>query len=437
MKRFLILVIAMHIILVISDMVMYDYQQKFDSPRYIYVANEFSSLNFSNLDAAMNCNTSPGYPIFLAIIKFLTFHNKFLIAIIQSVLFCYALYFFLNILCQKGYLNSSLLKLTYVLVLFSPEIFETNSWTLTESLCASLMLFMLGSFFTDLKTKFSIILFTISATFLVLTKSEYSLVLLFILFVLAIKKNWKPLILTISVLSVSLTLNGYRNFLIMGKFNPTSFGAGTVMYGGNNKNGDGSWHMHNVTHNYLPAGEMEKLRVISELPDSCECIKKDSLFKKLAIQSWKENGVLFQLKIIPVKLGKLWLIPAQMDFYTGQTEIKKGLQIMSLFDDSIWPWYGKYKHGFYISIYWSYLLLAFFGFIYSIKKNGIKEYDYIVIALCIILSLMYGIFFYGLGRFHVPVFPLFIIYSSITVKYLDRKFFQGIILNYLNGYHKR
>ncbi len=76
-KKYFVIIASIHILLVISDMIIYDYQQISDSLRYLFVANEFASFNFLHFNPAMNCNTAPGYPIFLALAKPITQNNQF------------------------------------------------------------------------------------------------------------------------------------------------------------------------------------------------------------------------------------------------------------------------------------------------------------------------------------------------------------------------
>lgn len=408
----------LHIILVLSDIFIYDYRQLGDSPRYINAANEFLSFNLS---PSVHCNTAPGYPLFLAFTKVVTHHNKYLIALLQSVLFCFAVYFFLKSIFKSGYISEFVFNVSYFLILTSPEVFQLNGWTLAESLCVSLLLFMCGCLFNGSK-KYTVFLFAFSSVMLVLAKFEYIVVLLPVFIFLLWKRNFKAVVLSIAALSVALALNGYKNFNVYGKFNVTSFGSGSVLYGGNNNNGDGSWHIYRVTKNYVPQSQMAELKKISSLPDSCVCVKEDSLFKSLALQSWKYNAGQ-QVKTIPVKLAKLWLMPASFDFYTGQLEIKKGLQIKYLFSDTIWPWYGKYKHGFYLIIYWLYLACIIAGFI-LVTWNGFNRYDFLVISLVVTVSFVYGILFYGLGRFHVPAFAFMVVYFAKGIEYISMPKFE-------------
>jgi len=233
-------------------------------------------------------------------------------------------------------------------------------------------------------------------------------------------KKRKPIVLLLFTLCFFLSLNGYKNKQTFGVFNPTSFGSGTVIYGGNNLNLDGSWHRHMGRNNdYVPENYQIIFDSILAKP-SCSCIKRDSLYKVMAIDAWKKNPY-DQLKVIPTKLAKQWLLPASFDFYTVQTEYHKGLQFEKLFSDELWPWYGKYKHAAFLIIYWLYLLLSLFGIILKLKIKKIEKIDLLFFSILLINTAMYSIPFYGLGRFHVPVIAILFYYSIYTVNFFFNK----------------
>jgi hypothetical protein len=301
---------------------------------------------------------------------------------------------------------------------------------LTESLCASALLLCCGCLINGFQERRTTLWFVIGVCFFVLTKFEYIFGLPFLFFPLVLKRKYKPLLTTVFFLALVFSLNAWKNYSIYNKISLFSFGSGSAMYGGNNLNGDGSWHFTNKNLSYLPAGKEEQYLATLNCNSKCLCLTQDSLFKTWAKDSWKDNAA-FQLKIIPYKFLKLWLIPASMDFYTRMTEFKPGLQLNVLFDDTIWPWYGKYKHAFYLTIYWLYIIMIVAGFGIKTLQDKFRSADLFVVLLFVILSFLYSTFFYGLGRFHVPVFSLLILYSVFTVKFLDARLFKSAIFTRL------
>src|SRR5258706_157712 len=429
-KKYFVLIAVIHLLLVVTDLMIYKYGIGPDGLRYLSAANDFASFNFSGMDAAMHCNTAPGYPLFLAAIKLVTWNKQIMIAIIQSLAFCMALYYLLTNLFAKGYFSYAMCITAYALALFSPEIFQTNAMVLAESLCASALLLSCGALINGVQKKSSTVLFVIGVCFLVLTKFEYIFALPLLLLPPIAKKNYRPVVATVFFLGLALFLNAWKNYFLFEKVIPFSFGSFSALYGGNNLNGDGSWHFTKKSLNYLPPDKEENYLVTLHLNSKCLCLEQDSLFKAWAKDSWKNNAG-FQLKIIPLKFLKLWLIPASMDFYTRMTEFKPGLQLRVLFDDAIWPWYGKYKHAFYLIVYWLYALATVVGFGIKILQDKFRSADLFILLLFMIMSFLYSTFFYGLGRFHVPVFALLVLYAAFTIKFIDTRFFKTAIFKRL------
>jgi hypothetical protein len=429
-KKYFVMIAALHLLLVVTDLLVYDYHLGADSLRYLAAANDFASFNFIGMDAAVHCNTAPGYPIFLALTKLITWYKPVMIAIIQAIVFCMALYYLLANLFTAGYISYAMCIAAYALALFSPEIFQTNAMVLSESLCASALLLSCGCLINGFRKRYTTVWFVIGVCFLALTKFEYILALPLLFLPLILKKNYKPLLTAVFFLAVVFSLNTWKNYFLYQKVSPFSFGSGSAMYGGNNLNGDGSWHFTNKSLSYLPPGKQEEYLAKLQCNSKCLCLEQDSLFKAWAKNSWKDNAA-FQMKIVPYKFLKLWLIPASMDFYTRMTEFKPGLQLNVLFDDSIWPWYGKYKHAFYLTIYWLYVIAIIAGFGIKILRDKFRSTDLFVLLLFLMLSFLYSTFFYGLGRFHVPVFSLLVLYSVFTVKFLDARLFKSAIFTRL------
>ncbi|HNW88831.1 MAG TPA: hypothetical protein PKN48_04160 [Bacteroidales bacterium] len=432
-KKFFIIIAVIHLLLVVGNMAIYSdifNQKNDDSQRYVRVAKELASFNFSNADAYLSCCTAPGYPLFLAIFKVITRLNNYMVAISQALLYIIALYYLLLQLHKKGYLSYPLCVAAFFLVLVCPDVFESNGRTLSESFCGSMILLIVGSVINGFDKTSVKIIFVIAVSFLMLARFEYLVILPFLLLFLIYKKRYLFTAVTVLAVVIVVSANGYRNYRTYGIFNPLSFGAGTVIYGGNNMNGDGSWHIIEKDINYIPKAQQEKYLSIKSKEWKCRCPEEDSFYKEQAFEAWKGN-VMFQLKIIPLKFMKLWSLPGIFDYHSGLTKYKKGMQMGILFDSNIWPWYGKYKHGFYLAVYWLFLLMIIAGFFLKIKEKKFDLYDLSVILLFLIITFLYSVPFYGLSRFHVPVFGLMAIYSSFTVKYFYKQFCKRDLIKIL------
>ena len=432
-KKFFILIAVLHLILVVVNITVYSdifNQKNDDSIRYLHVASELASFDYSNMQAYPNCCTAPGYPLFLAIFKVITRLNNYLVAITQALLYVFALFYLINNLHKKGYLSYPLSVLCFFMVLVCPEIYESNGRTLSETFCGSMLLLIIGSFSAGLENISSKILFVVAFCFLSLARFEYIVMAPFFFLFMIIKKKYFLSGISVLALLILLSANGYKNYRIYGIFNPLSFGAGTVIYGGNNLNGDGSWHIIEKDINYIPESKQEEYLSIKSKDWKCRCPEEDSFYKEQAFAAWKGN-IMFQLKIIPLKFMKLWSLPGIFDYHSGLTEYKKGMQMGILFDSNIWPWYGKYKHAFYLLVYWLFLVMIVAGFVLKIRERGFGLFDFSVILLFLIITFLYSAPFYGLSRFHVPIFGLLAIYSSFTVKYLYKRYVKKDLVKYL------
>jgi hypothetical protein len=412
---------------------MYHYTQMYDAARYISVANQFASFNFTDTSSLDNCYSPPGYPLFLAVIKPLTQNNIYLVAIVQTAIYCASVYYLISYLYKKEMLSYPLSVAAFAAVLFCPDIFQYNAYTLTESLCGSMLLLATGLLLNGLRRKSSQVLFITVVILLTITRFEYLAIVLLFFFVLLRMKRAKLFFTSAAFFAAALLWNGYRNYRTYEVFNPFSFGGGNVIYGGNNLNGDASWHVAEGNEYYLPANKRSEFKAIDTKCVQCECIKKDSLFKMMAKDAWKTD-VVAQIEAIPLKFAKLWVMPGSFDIYTRQMVYTKGLLVSKLFDADLWPLHGLWKHGVYLAVYWLSLLMIIAGIILKIKRFGISVYDYYIFSIVLIICSLYSIPFYGIGRFHVPVFGLMLLYCAFSLQYLDRILFRGKFFRMLDAH---
>jgi hypothetical protein len=240
---------------------------------------------------------------------------------------------------------------------------------------------------------------------LVLTKFEYLIVVFIAAGYLAFQGRRTPLITLVAVLLSALTMNAWRNAAIYGRPNPFSFGSGTVIYGGNNLNGDGSWHMPSITPGYIPQQAQMTYDRITSLDAASRCLEQDHFFKELAIEAWRQDP-LQQLGTIPLKFLKLWLLPADLDIYTQNKRLVHGLQLGALFSTDQWPLPGIIRHAVELIIHWSVLACLILGLAIRVRHRALNGSELLIIAVAMMLSLLYAVPFYGLGRFHVPALML-------------------------------
>ncbi|MCU0417987.1 MAG: hypothetical protein MUE33_12465 [Cytophagaceae bacterium] len=399
----------LHIVLVFSFLYIFDYKQENDAWRYKMVADEFASFTF-HFSPEMHCNTAPGYPLFLAILKPITRHNIYMIALMQALLFLYSFKYFIHSVAKRYSVSKKAIGLLVCMVLLHPEIIHLNGYTLTESLAASMLLLLYGAIFNEVRNPKGIILIVLSTLILVFTKMEYLAFLLILVPFLFWLKMHKTLIITIAALVILFTVNGLRNQLIYGEFKFTSYGSGTVIYGGNNLLLDGSWHVPGFTKNYIPDLYTYAFDALQHSDEASACIRRDSMFKVMAIEAWKAD-IGNQLKVIPLKFSKLWLLPGNIDIYTLQKEGKKGVRISDLWDRTILSCKEIFLNVLYLLFYWSALIISLIGVYLKINIYRIDKMDMLIFSLLLIHAMLYSIPFYGLGRFHLPVIAILFYYS--------------------------
>lgn len=396
---------AIHITLVLLFIQIFEYRPVFDSLRYLHVAHEFSQLRFSDADPAMHCNTAPGYPLFLMVLSPITRHSTYAIALFQALLFVIALRSLVNALVRSGVIDQGHALGCMLIPLFIPDIIHVNGWVLTESLTTSLLLILMAGTLCRPASPTARSAWVLAGTMLVLTKFEYLIVVIIAAGYLAFQGRRTPLVTLGAVLLTTLVLNAWRNAAIYGRPNPFSYGSGTVVYGGNNLNGDGSWHMPSITPGYIPQHAQKTYDRITSLDAGSRCLEQDRFFKDLAIEAWQQDP-LQQLGTIPLKFLKLWLLPADLDIYTQNTRLVQGLQLGTLFSNDQWPLPGIIRHAFELIIHWAALACLFLGLAIRVRHRVLNGSELLIIAVALTLSLLYAIPFYGLGRFHVPALML-------------------------------
>ncbi len=396
---------AVHIALVLLFLQLFEYRPVFDSLRYLHVADEFSQLRFTDADPAMHCNTAPGYPLFLAVLSPITRYNTYAIAIFQALLFVLGLRSLVNALVRTGVIDHGRALWCMLIPLFIPDIIHVNGWVLTESLTTSLLLILMAGTLCRPASTSAQAGWVLAGSLLVLTKFEYLIVVLIAAAYLTFKGRWASLASLAAVLLAAQVLNAWRSATLYGRPNPFSFGSGTVVYGGNNLNGDGSWHMPSITPGYIPPQAQRTYDRITSLDTKAQCLEQDRFFKELALEAWQQDPGR-QLSMVPLKFLKLWLLPADLDIYTLETRLLPGLQLGALFSTDQWPLPGIIRHAVELLVHWSVLACLLIGLATRVRHRAINGSELLIIVVALALSMLYAIPFYGLGRFHVPALML-------------------------------
>jgi hypothetical protein len=416
-----LILVLLNVALTLLTQKIYDYTPGGDSIRYYELAKQYSQLNF--YDPLTNCVARPFYPVFLAIIGNLITYNYYFIAIMQSLIFCFASFLFVTEL--EKFLQR---KLTGVLILLFliPEIHYFNGFIITESLGYSLILL---AFYYTLKiynsgittSRLFILSFIIALS--VLNRSESIVIFLPIFYFIYPKIKTRlvsSILICISLPILLLQLNGIKNYKIYGIYQLSAFNGGETIFAGNSENLDGSHHdFQNHKEVFIPKDRIDDLDSILAQPQCFSCPQQDTFFFHLAVEAWKKDPVK-QLGVIPEKMAKNWLLPGNFDIYTNDTTKARGLQLKKILSKEYFnnAWYAPYKHLFYMMIHWSLLALVCIGLFQMKRQNRLQ----VAVLMLFIMYLLFAIPFSGLPRWHVTIFPLLIItfIPSFVVEKLNR-----------------
>ena len=310
--------------------------------------------------------------------------------------------------------------MVFAIICIIPNIAYVNSITLTESLTGSLLILLTYSLLKIwyLNNAGGLLIFILPI--LTLTKFEYAFLIPFVALILIYKRKHYIALLVGCSLFFGLTINGAKNKLIYGKFNPTSFGSGLVIYGGNNLNGDGSWHKVRHSSKYIDEESFSIYDSISNLSPETFCLERDILFKKMTLNALNANPIKV-ISTYPLKFQNLWLLPPNMYFHTGKTEFNSGLQLGELFDSKLYSTKGIIKHILYLATHWLSLSLILIGLTSRILKRPVHLLDVGAVFLILSISFIYAVPFYGLGRFVMPLYSILCMYLVFPLQWIADK----------------
>ena len=415
--------IFLNCLLTIIYQLIYHYRPAADSLRYLQLADYYS---YFILLPSTNCFGHSFYAAFLLLVGNILSNHYFIVGLIQTVIFSLSAIFLIREL--EIYYKRNLTGLLFLLFLV-PEINIYNGYVLTESLSYSMILVVFGlglKIVNHQVTSLSLWLLSLSIGFMILNRLETIVIYIPILFLIFPKirdRLVRHVSIIVSFTIIFLLFNGLKNYRIYKDFKFSAYNGGEVIYGGNNLNLDGSHHEFTRYMNQLiPDHKIADFKKIVSLEECYSCPKRDSFYLKLAVEAWQANPYQ-QMKVIPQKIAKNWLLPGDFDIYTGDTTKTRGLQISNLLSSK---YFGNnkmapYKHLFYMLIHWVLLLFILIGML-KIRRNNRFQLS---VLLTFFLFLLYSIPFCGLPRWHVEIFPLLIIafFPAKSVRKINSYFY--------------
>jgi hypothetical protein len=424
----LLLFLALHAALVVLNGWFFNYQPLNDSIEYLKRATEFSKLNF--FSPSTNYQFAPGYSLFLCLILPITFNNWVLIGLVQAVVFGLASHSLIKTLVSFKIIPASAYIFSMCALLVNPIIISVNCNVYSESLASALVLFSISIFVYTYNSLGSGRLLKLSFVtgLLVITRFEYIVIPLSMAFFVAIKDLQRNALKSFSIILISILLlvaNGYRNKFIFGTFRMTSFGGGNVIYGGNNLKKDGSWHSQSNYQTYFPHKYHQPYHDICSIKGNSVYVKLDSLFIEMAKDAWRVSFY-EQLKVIPNKWMRTWLIPSLFDIYTNDLKFRKGTLIRDYFQTRTWGKAGVLKHILYLGFHWMVLVTGLFGAFQMFKERKMQNKIFIIYTMSLLTGIMFlfSFVFYGLPRFNAILYPLLVILSAFILEKIYKRYLQ-------------
>jgi hypothetical protein len=408
---------------VVANAAVYDDALGPDALVYLARARQFASFDF--LDPATNALLAPGYSLFLALAGVGVGFSPMVIVAAQAALYAGAAELLVGALHAQQLLRSTERTFARGLLLANP-----NLWFLPGRLGAEFLVAVLIVAITALVLRWRSeardrLGWTASALagLLAVTRFEWALLPLAAIPLLGGGRRRASRRLAILLVGpmVVLGANAARNERMFGRLWPFSFSSGLVAYGGNNLNGDGSWHNAATNPLYLPAyarGEYRGIEALASQDVRRHVLEQDRFFRRLAGEAWRARP-LDQLATIPLKLGKLWAMPLHFDIYTADGRFRRSLLVGELFDRDRWPWYAPWKHGFYLFGHWAVLAAVVAGLRLCWRRGrqdeAARRFTLYGLALIGGASALYSVPLYGLPRFHGPLLPVLSVFAALAL----------------------
>ena len=416
-------------LVVLANDIVYGYEPGPDAIAYLTRARQFARLDL--LDPRTNVMLAPGYSAFLAAVGWIAGFAPLLLVASQALLYLGAVELFVRTLAAQRILRPGREPLlARALLLGNP-----NLWFLAGTIGAELLVAVLLLAITALLLRWreevgmrSGWLASAACGLLAVTRFEWSLLpLLAPVLVRGGRGRARRTAVLLLGPILALSANAWRNHEMFGRPWPFSFGAGTVTYGGNNPNLDGSWHDAATTPGYVLPRHRQALAELAALERRdlrAWAPRQDRFWRGLAAEAWRERP-LAQLAVVPLKLGKLWAMPLHFDLYTSDRGFRRSLLLGELFRRDRWPWYAPWKHGLYLVLHWLLLGAVAIGAREVWRRRAVVPAAGHLVAWALAItagvSLLYALPWYGLPRFHGPLMPLLSVFAAAALAQLPRR----------------
>ena len=337
----------------------------------------------------------PLYPIFLFIIKKISFNSNIYLTTILLIQLCFHL---LSANILKKILNllfeEKLSNLGFLIFLFFPLSIYAVGQISSINLQILLFIIFIYNFIKIFETnkKIFIVFFSIASGLLMLLRGEFFIFFIFSLIYLFLKKkNFSSILIALFVAILTISPYLVRNYQIFQTVTITK-SAGFNLLKGNNPlskvEGIGMWHGYDVVPDIKD--ELENLKPIEKYD-----LLSDPIFLNRAVMFIKEN---------PSRYIKLYF--------------KKVFSFLFVDFESSYPGYYSI-FNILPKILFSVLSLASIFFFVSLRIN---LYNYFVLIYFLNIGLMS--FFFILPRYTLSLLPIQIILSMFLIKKIVNTYFK-------------
>ena len=348
---------------------------------------------------------------FLKIISFEKLNFLNLIIFTQIVFSTYSIYIFYKI--NKNIFNEKISLISSFFFAFFPLSIYTSGQvsSINFQIFLSLLFIQYLFFLTDHQSKKNILIFSIIAALLLLTRGEFVLILIITFFYLILSKKieFRNLVKIIAIIILIISPYLVRNYFTFDQITIVK-SLGYNLWKGNNQLSlvEGSGFSPAFTFDDpginldQPAFKKIKKKIQNIKIDKYYEIKRDKIFLQEALNNLSQD---------PHKYLNLFL--------------KKVFSFYFIDFGSNYPGYYNFFH--FVPVF-AVGILSFPGIIIALRKNIFK-----INYLLIYLSLNMVIFscFFILPRYKLIILPIQIILAAIFIDYIYKKFFSKLKNNFL------
>ena len=420
------------------------YNLFFDNSILYADANEYDQIaknilkGYFSLDAdhkIITMKREPLYPLFISIIYYIFGEKLFWIQFFQTFIFiltCIITYLF-----ARDYFGRKIAIISAILISCLPTLANYSVYLLTENLFTLLLVLFLYLFVTALK-KNSLLFFLISGFILGLSALTKAIMVPFVFFIFILifflKKKLDISIVNIFIFLfifiITISPWSYRNYKFFNTFEISTRGGDALWMSASSIDDDRNKILQNLTYNFSEYLGNYFYPNITEKPREF-ILLRIQLYQNRQHELIDEGFILESEIDNELKKEAIVKIISKLHIYLffRILEFQKMLSFMyipALNQSHFMDYVSKYDNGnFFLSLVKAPFkisgYLIFFISLYSMLRILRTNLNLIILPLVIIyFNLMYSLLF-GLGRYSVPLIPIYLILFIHSLVLISQK----------------